>query len=165
MTKTNVPTPNANGEIICVVYVDYAQPMAVALKSLPKEVNLQTDFEGYQGMKAGDDITVGIPTGGEAGEKEVVLFEIKDFLTAAQMDSEYARRGLNPAHSLDLIAANALHPTLADAYSNCTHWQRNGKGHYCYLGFKADKARLCLVDFGRYSGWYAGNRKSASTVL
>ncbi len=100
---------------------------------------------------------------GEGEEVEVFFFRLGRFVSDAELDSEYALRGLVPADPISVAAVNEADPAFADEKPHGTHW-KDAEDNWCYATFDrwVDER---LVDVDR-SGrdwddywWFAGCRK------
>lgn len=106
---------------------------------------------------------------GEGDEADVIFFKPGHYVSDADLEKEYALRGLVPADPYALTAVNEADPAFSDEHPNGTHW-KDADGRWCYAAFRRwfDDRR---VDDGRSVGvgrkgngwsdgwWFAGRRK------
>ncbi|KKS65237.1 MAG: hypothetical protein UV34_C0022G0008 [Parcubacteria group bacterium GW2011_GWB1_42_6] len=100
---------------------------------------------------------------GEDEETEIFFFQLGLEISDADLEKEYALRGLVAADPYSLAAVNEADPAFADAYPNSTHW-KDSADTWCYLAFDRWRGGR-VVDVDRDDGvwdghwWFAGLRK------
>lgn len=108
------------------------------------------------------DVVAAMPKG-EGSEAEVFFFNLGRFISDADLEKEYALRGLKPADPYTLGAVNEADPSFTDTHYNATHW-KNADGKWCYTAFNRwHGVRYVFVhEYGygwRDFWWFAGVRK------
>jgi len=78
----------------------------------------------------------------------------------ADLDKEYASRGLIPADPFSLATVNEADPAFADEHPNATHW-KDVNGKLCYAAFSRwfGERGVLVYRFGggwRDRWWFAG---------
>jgi hypothetical protein len=94
---------------------------------------------------------------------EVIFFKLDRYISDADLEKEYALRGLTAADPYSLAAVNEADPAFADKYPNGTHWQ-DADGKWCFAAFDRWGDGERGVDVSRGHGWvdnwwFAGVRK------
>ena len=95
---------------------------------------------------------------------EVVFFKLDRYVSDADLEKEYALRGLIATDPYSLAAVNEADPAFADKYPNGTHWQ-DADGKWCFAAFHrwSDGGRhvdVRRLDLGWHDHWwFAGVRK------
>lgn len=99
---------------------------------------------------------------GEGDEADVIFFKLGRSVSDADLDKEYALRGLEPIDPYALAAVNEADPAFADEHPNGTHW-KDADGNWCYIAFGRWRGVRVFVrrdDGGWDDGWsFAGRRK------
>jgi hypothetical protein len=108
------------------------------------------------------DVVANMPKG-EGDEAEVVFFKLGRYVSDADLEKEYEKRGLKPADPYSLSAVNEADPAFADEKPNGTHWQ-DENGCWCFATFNRWNAGERYVYVYRNGGWgvgwwFAGLRK------
>lgn len=93
----------------------------------------QLEVSGFKVGYADPDVLKEIPAPEGDGET-VEFFTLGKYATAAEIDAEYAKRGLVPA-PLALIAAHKKYPKLADEKKYTAVQWKDKDGNFCYLTF------------------------------
>lgn len=101
---------------------------------------------------------------GEGEEVEVIFFKVgRRYVSDADLEKEYERRGLKPADPYSLAAVNEVDPTFAVNQPNCTHW-KDSSGRWSCIIFDdwrgRQEVRVCDNDDGWHNNkwWFAGQR-------
>ncbi len=95
---------------------------------------------------------VAIMPKGEGDEAEVVFFKLDRWVSDADLEKEYALRGLKPADPYSLAAVNQADPAFADEKPNGTHWQ-DADGKWCFAAFYRWFGGRFVVVFRIGGGW------------
>jgi len=97
---------------------------------------------------------------GTGDEAKVVFFKLGRYVNDADLDKEYASRGLIPADPFSLATVNEADPAFADEHPNATHW-KDVNGKLCYAAFSRwfGEHGVLVYRFGggwRDRWWFAG---------
>lgn len=100
---------------------------------------------------------------GEVDEVDVFFFKLGHYVSDAELDQEYALRGLKAADPYSQGAVNEADPAFADDHPNGTHW-KDGADKWCFAAFyRWLDERIVYVrrDGSGWAGgwWFAGLRK------
>lgn len=93
----------------------------------------QLEVSGFKVGYADPDVLKEIPAPEGDGET-VEFFTLGKYATAAEVDAEYAKRGLDPA-PLVLIVAHKNRPKLADEKEYTAVQWKDKDGKFCYAAF------------------------------
>ena len=136
--------------IVRHVRVDRSRP--------PQQVLDATDRRQYT-----DSSVVKNMPKGTGEETDVCFFKLSRSISDADLEKEYALRGLIPADPYSQAQVNIDDPSFADEHPNGTHWQ-DANGNWCFAAFvrwddeRAVNVRRCDDDWlDRW--WFAGLRK------
>ncbi len=111
-----------------------------------------------------DSVVEEMPRGNQE-DLNIVFFKVNRDIKDANLEKEYARRGLEPVDPFSLAKVNADDHSFSDHVPNCTHW-KNKKGEWCYSRYSRNKDQRAVdiecsavYHSHHFYWWFAGIKK------